>query len=374
MVSQRFSPVACKLTEPVRHRQGYDSDARRITVEETLDVLIRRGRLDDEPHIREFTKHTFRFGDYVGDAFAGWLESGCDVWIAEAGGIPVGVVCVDYPAPREAWFQGMRVHPDYRRRGIATMLTETCIKGARERGAHVARAIIDSDNYRSIGLVTSLGFRQVAEIIEFDVYPELLIPYGKKDEPDYQPHYELDCGRYLTSGLAVTRLNPSDAPEAWSLAKNDVRYIGTCYGQWISLSPDTLQRKAAEGYIIVARTESREIVAGALLDDWYEDHDNERGRPELEQEMTSFFGSVRGIRALLHHAAVVLYAEASKRGGIPCRLRPSVEKQSPALEKIRQIAMVENARREASPAKRQGLPVIETGDVMLLWEYPLGKK
>jgi hypothetical protein len=51
-----------------------------------------------------------------------------------------------------------------------------------------------------------------------------------------------------------------------------------------------------------------------------------------------------------------------------------VEKQSPALEKIRQIAMVENARREASPAKRQGLPVIETGDVMLLWEYPLGKK
>lgn len=115
-------------------------------------VMVRKGRPKDEPYIREFTKHTFPFGDYVGDAFSEWLESGCDVWVADAEGIPVGIACTAYPTPAEAWFQGLRVHPDYRRQGIGTMLTQACIKGARKRGAHIARLIIDPSRLRTCGL------------------------------------------------------------------------------------------------------------------------------------------------------------------------------------------------------------------------------
>ncbi len=308
-------------------------------------VVIRRARLDDEPHIREFTKHTFDFGDYIGDAFASWVRSGCDVWVAEINGTPIGVTCVDYPAPGEAWFQGMRVHPDYRRREVATLLTKTCIAGARKRGAHIARAVIDSDNYKSTGLVTSLGFSQVAELVEFDVFPDLLVPYQ--------------------SSLVVEKLEPRYAAKAWELAKEDARCIGTCYGEWISLSPDNLRLIAERENILVALTAPGTIAAGALLDDCYEDEHNENGKPELEQEITSFFGPLEGIRSLIHYAAAALSREAANRGNISCRLRPSVEAQSPALEKIRQIARLE------AEGKRKAPPIVETGDMMLLWEYLL---
>jgi len=369
-----------------------------------ISVMIRKARLEDEPYIREFTRHTFHFGDYVADALPGWLEEGCDVWVADVGGIPVGVVCTGYPAPGEAWFQGMRVHPEYRRQGIATALTQACIKGAQARGARVARVIIDSDNYRSIGLASSIGFRQVAQLIEFDVYPELLIPHGPL------PH---------GPELVITKLEPHRAEEAWELAKEDIRYIGTCYGEWVFLSPGNLRSMAERGYMLVAHTPSGKISAGALLDDWYQDDYTQHSLPELEQEITSFFGSLEGIRALIHHAAKALCEEAARRGDILCRLRPSAEDQSPALEMLRQIAKIEQTRWEAargraegkSPAddtlasgvalegklssrvalegeptsgikptekhkpipltKRQGPPIVETGDVMLLWEYPL---
>ena len=81
----------------------------------------------------------------------------------------MGVTCVAYPAEGEAWFQGIRVKADLRRMGIASMLTETSIAGARERGARVSRANIDSDNYRSQGLAKTMGFRQVSRISEFTV-------------------------------------------------------------------------------------------------------------------------------------------------------------------------------------------------------------
>lgn len=157
MFTRTLVPV--RTAAPGYNRENPDLSS----VSSASSVVIREARPDDEPHVREFTRHTFHFGDYVGDAFADWLRTGCDVWIAEIDGTPVGIACVDYPTPGEVWFQGLRVHPEYRRRGIGTMLTEPCVKSARQRGAHVARAIIDSDNYRSIGLVTSFGFKQMAE-------------------------------------------------------------------------------------------------------------------------------------------------------------------------------------------------------------------
>lgn len=311
----------------------------------TPSISIRRARPDDEPHIREFTKNTFQFGDYVGDAFADWLQSGCDLWVAEANGTPVGVICAGYPAPKEAWFQGMRVHPDYRRQGIATMLTNTCIAGARERGARVARLAIDADNHKSTRLAASVGFVQVASLVEFDVHPNLLAPYQ--------------------SSLIAAKMESHHIAEAWKVAKEDARYIGVCYGEWVSFSANNLRLAAEREAVLVAFTPSGTIVAGAHLGDIYEDDDAGDGRPQLEQEITSFFGSPEGIRSLIRHAARALSAEAARRGGISCKLRASVEAQSPALDRVRHIARLEADGRPEAP------PMVETGEEMLLWEYPL---
>jgi ribosomal protein S18 acetylase RimI-like enzyme len=267
------------------------------------DVLVRRARLEDEPHIRAFTQNTFEWGDYVADAFSEWLQSGSDVYVAEVDGIPVGVTCVAYPAEGEAWFQGIRVKADLRRMGIASMLTETSIAGARERGARVSRANIDSDNYRSQGLAKTMGFRQVSRISEFtvplagcllseaDVLSKDQLTSADASLAGVESDAGIESGAGIESragiksrdGLAptdgnmhlaiqVTRATPEEAGQLFDAASKQIRYLG-CEYVWISLTRQNLARAATEEWLLVARDGRGKTLAGGLMSNPYvEDH------------------------------------------------------------------------------------------------------
>lgn len=283
-------------------------------------VLIRRGRKEDEPYIRAFTRNTFEWGDYVGDAFAGWLDGHHEVYVAEAGGVPVAVTCVAYPAEGEAWFQGIRVHPDYRRLGIARRLTEASIAGARARGAHVCRSNIDSDNVKSQGLAKSMGFRQVARIIDYVV--------SASETGEHAPQ------------LAVERIEPGEAPSLLDLAAKDLNYLGSDY-VWIALNAANLQRIAAESMMLAAIDSDNQPVAGAILGEFFEG-DQEQGHkegeaPHLDGSMGSFFGSEDGIRSLVSRAKSMLLAEAERRHMLPGKLFLYSESDSRALQVIRSL-------------------------------------
>ncbi|HDM22726.1 MAG TPA: GNAT family N-acetyltransferase, partial [Methanomicrobia archaeon] len=51
--------------------------------------------------------------------------------------IVIGLSRLKYSLDGEAWLGGMRVDKNHRRRGIATKLTEKCIKEARTRKARL---------------------------------------------------------------------------------------------------------------------------------------------------------------------------------------------------------------------------------------------
>lgn len=59
----------------------------------------------------------------------------------------------------EAWYQGLRVHPDVRGEGVAGRLLGALDSWARKAGATVTRNLIYSWNTAGMGLVTSLGYR-----------------------------------------------------------------------------------------------------------------------------------------------------------------------------------------------------------------------
>jgi Acetyltransferase (GNAT) family. len=71
---------------------------------------------------------------------------------------PVGVVQVCTLSETEAWVQGLRIAPEYRGRGLATILIETVCAVARAMHAAVLRGIVFSWNSASLGLLRQTGF------------------------------------------------------------------------------------------------------------------------------------------------------------------------------------------------------------------------
>lgn len=129
-----------------------------------MDPIIREARLDDVPGIASWTTDTFEWGDYVADALPHWIDDPAGVvLVAESDGAIVATGRVAMVSATEAWAQGTRVHPDHRRRGIGTMLSDRLWQWARNRGALVVRLAVEDDNDAALAQVASMGFRRVVE-------------------------------------------------------------------------------------------------------------------------------------------------------------------------------------------------------------------
>jgi hypothetical protein len=103
-------------------------------------------------------------------------------------------------SPTEAWVQGLRVHPDHRRRRLATALVDRLAAWAAERGAKVIRLSSEDSNSAAGALVPTVGFRPVGRwlIVEMEGLRASPVPGG-------------NGGR---RSPAADRLRPAPAPEA----------------------------------------------------------------------------------------------------------------------------------------------------------------
>ena len=99
--------------------------------------MIRRVRNSDKEYVLRYCTETFEWGDYIRDVWDDWLQSG--VFLAcepfdKAGVVlqsdsgktsnPVGI-CHASVSWGQVWIEGIRVHPQYRQRGVATLLVKT---------------------------------------------------------------------------------------------------------------------------------------------------------------------------------------------------------------------------------------------------------
>jgi len=125
---------------------------------------IRAARLSDIPAISEWTRDTFAWGDYIPRVLESWISDDIgEVLAVEDGGVVVAVARVSMLSPGEAWAQGMRVHPEHRRRGHGIALTGALVDWAGGRGAQVIRLSIEEWNVGAQGQVSKVGFRPVCE-------------------------------------------------------------------------------------------------------------------------------------------------------------------------------------------------------------------
>jgi GNAT superfamily N-acetyltransferase len=103
-------------------------------------LSIRPARSGDRPAMERICAQTWEWGDYVPGVWEDWLadEQGL-VLVGQLGERVVALSKISFLPAGQVWLEGMRVEPDYRRRGIAGRFLDYALAHARQRGARVVR-------------------------------------------------------------------------------------------------------------------------------------------------------------------------------------------------------------------------------------------
>ncbi len=115
-----------------------------------------------------FIRQVWHGHDYIPDVWDGWIrDRSAKMFVLEVNGRQVGMNRVRFLEDGSAWFEGVRIHPGFRGRGLASMLGENSMKVASERGVTVFRLTSNSRNHQAHRQVARIKFGETAR---FSIY------------------------------------------------------------------------------------------------------------------------------------------------------------------------------------------------------------
>jgi GNAT superfamily N-acetyltransferase len=121
-------------------------------------VDLRPVRPSDRERVIAMVAGVWDGHDYLPDVFDGWVsDPGAWFQAAEVGGEVAGVQRVRAIAKGVAWYEGLRVAPEFRRQGVARAMLEAA--AAQARGAGFSEIRLATANPDAIALFRSAGFR-----------------------------------------------------------------------------------------------------------------------------------------------------------------------------------------------------------------------
>ncbi len=118
--------------------------------------MIRPAFKEDEKNLRTLCTSVYK-NDYVLEHLSTWLQEG-SMYIYQKDNYPIGMIRLTFSKDGKAHLGSIRVHPDFRERGVGTALTEFCMTSCK---TDVVRLAI-MDNNPSQALARKMGFSHVA--------------------------------------------------------------------------------------------------------------------------------------------------------------------------------------------------------------------
>lgn len=134
----------------------------------THSVVVRAARAEDKANVLAFCQNTWSWGDYIAEVWDDWLTyPHGQLIVGLVDNHPVGVLHVAL-IDDSAWMEGLRVHPDFRRKGVASAMDRAGRAFARERGCRTARLATGINNTAGQRSFESLSYRRVAQFNEWE--------------------------------------------------------------------------------------------------------------------------------------------------------------------------------------------------------------
>lgn len=118
--------------------------------------------IEDKPRILDFTRNTWGAddSDYIDDVFDEWLiDPRGEFTAAVLDDHVVAIAKLTDLGDDEWWFEGLRVDPDYRRRGIGEALNRYQVDLARKLGGKIMRYMTGGENVGSQTIGAKVGFQ-----------------------------------------------------------------------------------------------------------------------------------------------------------------------------------------------------------------------
>ena len=198
-------------------------------------MKVRAARRQDREHVLAFCKHTFSWGDYIDRVWDTWFSAkNGKLLVAEHGSRPVAMSHVALCSGNFAWLEGVRVHPDFRRSGVATELLVRMLAHAGRLGARQASAIVAVNNTASQRMMEKNGFTVMSNWAYYST--------------------EAKLGNRKTAARLARR---GDLPAIWDYLKQSRiyrqsarRYVRSW--QWYTLDKKALRQLVKEERVAVA--------------------------------------------------------------------------------------------------------------------------
>jgi ribosomal protein S18 acetylase RimI-like enzyme len=135
-------------------------------------IICRPALPKDTPEVMALTHRIWEGEDYVPDVWSDWLADPEGLLtVAEYGGRVAGLGKLTRLSTDEWWMEGLRVHPDFEGRGIASHLNDYVLDYWRRNGSGVIRLATGSYNEPVHHMCKRSGFRKVAEFTSYTATP-----------------------------------------------------------------------------------------------------------------------------------------------------------------------------------------------------------
>jgi len=204
-----------------------------------MTVIVRQAKPSDKKPLMDFVTKTWGGHDYVPSVWDEWLrDKGGKIFVVEVDGKQVGMNRVRLLKDGTGWLEGVRIHPDFRGKGLASLLGAKSMQYASRFGVSTFRLTSSSRNIAAHRQVAKMGFSEVAR---FDVFRAR------------------SKSRLLRQGR-VDRLTPADLSKALTVIRGSEEYRAGMGVYWDAFVTRALDREAlseliAKGYVFSAGDE-----------------------------------------------------------------------------------------------------------------------
>jgi len=139
-----------------------------LNLDNQSKVVCRPALRKDTDEVLELSSHIWEGGDYLPTVWEEWLNDPEGMLgVAEMDGRVVGTFKLTKFTAQEWYLEGLRVHPDFQERGIASHIHDYVLETWRRMGKGVLRLTTGSYNIKVHKMCERTGFKRIAEFIPY---------------------------------------------------------------------------------------------------------------------------------------------------------------------------------------------------------------